>query len=166
MSQGVTAQTPTSAEAACGLVPLELPLFDGTPVADIATPGAGVTPTAAQLAPDAMQEVLDQYVACINTGNPTLVWAMFSPRWFSITFADPREHYLPAFEQMLTFPELAVDHPLELVQIGEITGLPDGRVDVTASFRSDDQEWTDTLTLVLVDGRWLIDDVRLDTAAD
>lgn len=147
--------------ATCDLVPLELPLFGGTPVAEFATPGAMPSPMAVSLPQSQAEEVLQQYVACTNTGDPTLVWAMFSPRWFSQEFADSEEHYLPAFEQMLDREGEPTGVPLELVEIVEIETLEDSRVAVTATFRSGDQEWTDKLTLVAIDGQWLIDEVEL-----
>lgn len=144
----------------CDLVPLELPLFGGTPVAAFATPSPSASPVAEPMLEDEVEGVLEQYVACTNTGDPTLVWAMFTPRWFSQTFADPEEHYLPAFEQMLDQDGQPTGVPLELVEIVEIAPV-DGGMDVTATFRSGEQQWTDTLTLVPIDGQWLIDDVEL-----
>lgn len=143
---------------ACELTPLELPLFGGTPVADFATPSPAASP-AADLSESEAEAVLQQYVACTNTGDPTLVWGMFTPRWFSQAFADPEQHYLPAFEQMLDNEGQPTGVPLELVEIVEIKAHG-ASVDVTATFRSGDQAWTDTLTLVQVDGQWLIDDVE------
>jgi hypothetical protein len=137
---------------------LELPLFGGTPVALVATPESDAG--AAWLPEAQVNEVLQQYVACTNTGDPTLVWAMFTPRWFSQTFADPEQHYLPAFEQMLDREGEPTGVPLELAEIVEVEQDKDGGVLVTATFRSGDQEWTDRLTLVAVDGQWLIDEVE------
>ena len=155
MTGSAVAQDPVG----CELVPLQLPLFGGTPVAVFATPSPVASPAAASMSDGEVQEVLAQYVACTNTGDPTLVWAMFTPRWFSQTFADPEEHYLPAFEQMLAQDGQPTGLPLELVGIVE-TVPGEGNVVVTATFRSGDQEWTDTLTLVSIDGQWLIDDVE------
>lgn len=147
-------------QVSCELVPLELPLFGGTPVAVFSTPEMTASPAPASLSEDEAIAVLEQYAACTNTGDPTLVWAMFTPRWFSQTFADPEEHYLPAFEQMLDRDGQPTGVPLEFVEI--VSMEPgDGAVDVTATFRSGDQEWTDKLTLVQIDGQWLIDDVEL-----
>lgn len=149
------------AEANCELTPLTLPLFDATPLAMLATPAA--TPTGIILSEGEVVDVLEQYVACTNTGDPTLVWAMFTPRWFSSEFADPEVHYLPAFEyQIANGQEIVVD-PLELVSIDEIVLQEDGRVAVTATFASADLVWTDQLILVQIDGTWLIDDVVLIT---
>lgn len=142
----------------CELVPLELPLFGGTPVAVFATPAA--SPVAATLSEAEALAVLEQYVACTNTGDPTLVWAMFTPRWFSETFADPEEHYLPAFEQQLDLRGQPTGLPLELVEIVEFEP-GEGTARVAATFRSGEQQWTDTLTLAYVNGQWLIDDVEL-----
>lgn len=149
----------------CELQPLELPLFGGTPVAVFATPSPQGSPAIAGLTNAEAEDVLQQYAACTNTGDPTLVWAMFTPRWFSQQFADPEQHYLPAFEQMLDSDGQPTGVPLELVEVVEIE--PHGAaIDVTATFRSGDQEWTDKLALVQIDGQWLIDDVELlDPAA-
>lgn len=152
--------------ARCDLVPLELPLFGGTPVAELSTPVVDLSASPADVSDEEIREVLEQFVACTNTGDPTLVWAMFSLRWFADTFADPEEHYLPAFESTLDGPAQFSSQPLVLVEVGEIVLLDDGRVDVTATFRTGNQEWTDTLTLVEIDGEWRIDEVRLDTGSE
>lgn len=158
---GLSAQGSAGDEVPCEMVPLALPLFGGTPVSVFATPTA--SPSAApEVNRDEIEAVLQQYVACTNTGDPTLVWAMFTPRWFSAEFADPEEHYLPAFEHMLDNPATVAEHPLVLEDIHEIS-QDGGTVEVTATFSSGDEEWTDTLVLVQIDGQWLIDDVRLDT---
>lgn len=142
----------------CALEPLTLPLFGGTPVAALATPaGPAGTP---DVDAESIRHALEQYVACTNTGEPTLAWAIFSPGWFARAFADPTVHYLPAFEQMLALPATFPGTPLELESVGEIMPRPDGRVAVTATFRSGDDLWTDRLVLVLVEGTWLIDDVE------
>lgn len=151
--------TPSSnGEATCELAPLELPLFGGTPVSAFATPSA--TPTSTQPLNEATAtDLIQQFVACVNTGDPTLVWAMFTPRWFAATFADPQTHYLPAFEQMLDQPGTRPAVPLELVEIVSVEQQDDGRYAVRATFRSGDQAWDDTLLLDNVNGQWLIDDV-------
>lgn len=143
--------------ATCELEPLELPLFGGTPVGVFATPIA--SPVAVTLSEGEAIEVLEHYVACINTGDPTRAWAVFTPRWFAETFADPEEHYLPAFEYMLDQGGPPTGLPLELVEIVEFEP-GEGAARITATLRSGTQEWTDTLTLAFVDGQWLIDDVE------
>lgn len=153
------------AQATCELTPLTLPLFDGTPVAQLATPSA--SPAAQPLEMDEATEVLEMYVACTNTGDPTLIWAMFTPRWFSQEFADSEQHYLPAFEyQIATGHAKQVTNPLELITVDEIARLDDGRVAVTASFSSGPLSWTDKLILVNAEGQWLIDEVELVSPAD
>src|SRR5690606_34498393 len=106
-------------------------------------------------------EILEMYAACTNTGDPTLVWAMFTPRWFSSEFADSEEHYLPAFEYEIANDEADVVNPLILESVDEIELLDDGRVAVTATFSSADIEWTDQLIVVNVGDQWLIDEVVL-----
>ena len=149
----------STAQATCELTPLTLPLFDGTPIAELATPQA--SPVAAALTEEEAQDVLEMYVACTNTGDPTLVWAMFTPRWFSSTFADSEEHYLPAFEYDIANGEQQVVNPLQLDSIDELEQLEDARWGVTATFSSGDMVWTDQLILANIDGQWLIDDVVL-----
>lgn len=157
--------TPTiQAEATCELTPLPLPLFDATPLADLATPVT--TPATDALSEDEVADVLEMYVACTNTGDPTLVWAMFTPRWFSAQFADSEEHYLPAFEYEIATGHIEVVDPLVLESVDDIELLEDGRLAVTATFTSGDLEWTDQLVLANVDGQWLIDEVVLVSPPD
>lgn len=148
-----------AADTTCTLTPLTLPLFDATPLAELASPVA--TPAQTAMTKDEAKAVLEKYVACTNTGDPTLVWAMFTPRWFSATFADPETHYLPAFEYEIANGQYGVNDPLQFVAIDDIQLTEDGRMAVTATFASADQQWTDTLILVQIQGQWLIDDVVL-----
>ncbi len=154
---------PTLAESqsdfTCELTPLTLPLLGGTPVAEFATPTA--SPVTIELGDAQATDILTMYVACTNTGDPTLVWAMFTPRWFSTQFADSEEHYLPAFEYEIATGNAPVADPLVLETVDTIEPLPDGRVAVTATFSSADMEWTDHLILANIDGEWLIDQVVL-----
>jgi hypothetical protein len=105
--------------------------------------------------------VLEMYVACTNTGDPTLVWAMFTPRWFSTQFADSGEHYLPAFEYEIATGNAPVIDPLVLESVDKVERVDDGRYGVTATFSSGELRWTDQLILANIDGQWLIDDVVL-----
>ena len=157
ISAQARAQTPVA--TTCELTPLTLPLFGATPIAELATPQA--SPLASDLSEAEATEVLAMYVACTNTGDPTLVWAMFTPRWFSTQFADSEDHYLPAFEYEIATGNAPVTDPLKLGSVDAIESLPDGRVGVTATFSSANQNWTDQLILVNMDGNWLIDDVVL-----
>lgn len=147
------------AQPTCELTPLTLPLFGGTPIAELATPAA--SPVSAALSEAEAEDVLELYVACTNTGDPTLVWAMFTPRWFSSEFADSEEHYLPAFEYEIANEDYEVIDPLVLESVVEIEEMPDGRVAVTATFASGNSTWTDQLILANIDGQWLIDEVVL-----
>lgn len=164
LTSSAYAQESSTSPVSCELAPLELPLFGGTPVADAGIQAVrNMDMSRVDVSSDEVETILEQYVACTNTGDPTLIWAMFSPHWYAVTFANPQEHYLPAFEQMLDQPGADSEHPLELVTVDRVEKRPDGYVAVTATFRSGDMQWTDTLTLVMIDGEWLIDDVRLDT---
>lgn len=151
----------TSAQSECVLTPLTLPLFDATPVAVLSTPVA--TPMTTSMTVEEASDVLETYVACTNTGDPTLVWAMFTPRWFSSEFADPETHYLPAFEYEIANQTYEVTNPLVLISVDEVEPTGNGRVRVKATFSSGQQTWTDQLILVNLDGTWLIDDVILVT---
>lgn len=148
----------------CELTPLSLPLFDGTPVVELAIPSA--TPSPELLDVTGATEVLQMYTACTNTGDPTLVWAMFTPRWFSTQFSDSEVHYLPAFEYEIANGHNEVTNPLILESVDELEMLDDGRVAVTATFSSGDLQWTDQLILANIDGQWLIDEVVLVSASD
>ncbi len=156
------AQTPQA--ATCELTPLTLPLFDGTPLAELATPAA--SPVAITMTDAEAAELLAMYVACTNTGDPTLVWAMFTPRWFSSQFGDSEEHYLPAFEYEIATGNAPVTDPLVLESVDDVEMKADGRVGVTATFSSADKQWTDQLILVNSDGQWLIDGVILISPPD
>lgn len=147
------------AESTCELTPLTLPLFDATPLAELSTPIA--TPATHQLTDEEANEILEMYVACTNTGDPTLVWAMFTPRWFSVQFADSEEHYLPAFEYDIATGHNEVTDPLSLTSVDKIELQSDGRMAVTATFTSGSLKWTDQLMLMNIDGQWLIDEVVL-----
>lgn len=147
----------SAAQSTCELTPLTLPLFDGTPISEFATPQA--SPVAIEMSEDDATQVLEMYVACTNTGDPTLIWAMFTPLWFSTQFADSQEHYLPAFEYDIANGTMPVGDPLVLESLDEVEPLDDGRYGVTATFSSADMIWTDQLILANVDGEWLIDDV-------
>lgn len=160
----VFAGPPAQAQPSCELTPLTLPLFNGTPVAQLAT--AEATPATDVLTENEVVEILEMYVACTNTGDPTLVWAMFTPRWFSTEFADSEEHYLPAFEYEIANSQEMVENPLDLVGVEEIEMHIDGRVVVTATFESGNTQWTDRLILANVDGQWLIDEVVLVSPSD
>lgn len=154
----------THAEASCELTPLTLPLFDATPLAIFVAPIS--TPADAVLSPENAKDVLEQFVACTNTGDPTLIWAIFTPHWFAREFADSETHYLPAFEYEIARGNEIVVDPLELVSVDEIAALEDGRVAVTATFTSANLTWTDQLILANIDGVWLIDEVVLITPAN
>ena len=67
-----------AAQPTCELTPLTLPLFDGTPVAELATPSA--SPAADTLEIEEATEILEMYAACPKRSNPG---ARDVTRWFS-----------------------------------------------------------------------------------
>lgn len=143
----------------CTLPPLTLPLFGGTPVALLASPESSPDAATVEVSAEEITTALEEIVACVNSGDPTLIYAVFSPGWFVREFSDPEAHYLPAFERMLDTEGLPTAEPLVLVQVEGITANPDGRVEVVATFASGASTWRDTLILIESDGVWLIDEV-------
>jgi hypothetical protein len=145
-------------DSMCTLPPLTLPLFGGTPVAEVATTTPQAVPGPASA--EEITAAVEQIVACVNTGDPALVYAVFSPRWLAGQFADPEVHYLPAFERMLDTTAPMPAEPLALTSVEKVEPLPDGRVRVEAVFTSGTRTWHDTLVLVDSNGSWLIDEVE------
>jgi hypothetical protein len=141
----------------CALPPLTLPLFGGTPVTALISPEASPGVAMREVSEEEITAAVEQIIACVNAGDPLLVYAVFSPGWFAREFADPQTHYLPAFERMLDTEDSLPGEPLVLAGIDTIAALPDGRVEVVATFRSGASTWHDTLVLVEIDGNWLID---------
>lgn len=150
--------------ALCTLMPLTLPLFGGTPVAVLASPATSA-PTKEPVDGVEVAEALDVIVACVNTGDPKLVYAIFAPSSFARAFSGPRMHYQPAFERMLDASGPTAAEPLLLGAVEEIEPLPDGRVAVVATFASGDATWRDRLVLARVGDHWLIDEAEALTGA-
>lgn len=156
-----------SANTTCSLRPLTLPLFNATPPNEVRDGSASSEASPVSLAsrPASAQEAaavedgLGTIEACINTGNPLLVYAVFSTRYLAAQYADPHLAYLPAFEQQLDGPTIPVDPPFSFDPAEDMRMLADGRVQVTLTVRREAESWTDTLVLVKQDGVWLIDAV-------
>ena len=158
-------QTQSDDAVSCSLTPLTLPLFAATPPADLATPLAATPASDVARKPTAeeasdIQSGVATLVACINTGNPRLVYAIFSERYLATQYADPAKAYLPAFEQKLDGPTVPVEPPFVLVGVTRIQILADDRAKVTVTISQMQESWTSTLTLVRIDGAWLIDGVE------
>ncbi len=156
-----------SAKTTCALTPLSLPLFNATPpnevVGALASPMA--SPAVLATRPASTEEItsvevgLSTIEACINTGNPLLVYAVFSTRYLASQYADPLLAYLPAFEQQLGGVTIPVDPPFSFDPVVDMGVLTDGRVQLTLTVRRGAEAWTDMLVLVNQDGTWLIDEV-------
>ena len=144
----------------CTLSPVGIPLFGGTPAAVIAaTPAAEVLGEAAQVDPATIQEAVSGIAECVNTGDPSYQYAIFTPRYLAAQFDDQAGHYQPAFEQLLDTPAVPATGRFELVSVEDLQGHPDGRVQVTLVLRSDQVTYRDTFLLAYVDDDWLIDEV-------
>jgi hypothetical protein len=144
----------------CALEPLAVPLWGGTPAAEVAA-----TPVASPSAADAgideaeIEAAVEVIVACMNTGEPQLMFAIYTDRFLASRYADPTTTYLPEFEQRLAenVPEPANQFVLQ--GVSEITPLDDGRVSVKVALVSGATTFDDTLVLANQDGTWLIDEI-------
>lgn len=147
--------------ASCTIPPLTLPLFGGTPAtALLATPapaeGAALAPVDAATE-TAVRTGVAGILACLNTGDPTQTWAIFTRGYLARTFGNPETAYLPAFERALDAAP-ADPAPVYVIQSFVIDGqMADGRVVVALTLAAGDEVWADRLVLAEVDGRWLID---------
>lgn len=155
----------------CTLAPVELPLFDATPAAEI--PGALATPaTTDDPARDATNEEVAEFVAaievilvCVNSGDQKLANAIFTERYLAARFADPDVLYQPDFERTLD-QNIGIDREARRLiaeEIAQVKARDDGRLSGRVTFSSADMLWRDTLILSNVDGVWLIDEVILNS---
>lgn len=150
----------------CALDPVTVPLFGGTPAAVIAATPAGY-PRAAIPAGDraTIEADVSGIVTCINTGDPSFQYSIFTPRYLAAQFVDQAGHYQPEFEFRLDSPAQPTSVQFELVSIEDLEEQADGRLQVTLVLRANQDTLRDTLLLARVDGHWVIDDVvALDPA--
>lgn len=144
----------------CGLPPVDVPLFGGTPAAIIAaTPSGDVQSGATDVDQAAIHSAVANIIACVNTGDPSFQFAIFTPRYLAAQFVEPAGHYQPEFEWLLDTPAQPATSRFELVSIENVEGQPDGRVHVTLVLHAEQETFRDTLALANVDGHWLIDEV-------
>lgn len=166
---GVTqAQTP-EADETCRLQPLELPLFGATPVPDVleATPDPAISGSGAvSMTIDEINDAVAHLFACVNEGDPSLAFAIFTEEYLASQFSDPEEHYLPAFEQYLDQAGEEALPQMTLVSTSEEEIAQDGRIAVLVTYEIAGQEMQDFLLLAYEDEEWLIDDVLEDPYAD
>lgn len=158
--QGQGIERTTAGE--CVLEPVTIPLFGGTPAAVIAaTPAASPEPAvaAAPVNEATIREAASMIVACINTGDPSFAYAVFTPRYLASQFVDGAGHYQPEFEFRLASPSAPVTPTFTLEAVEGLEQRSSGRVEVTLVLRSEQASFRDTLLLANVDGRWLIDEV-------
>lgn len=147
----------------CALPPLSLPLFGGTPAAQLATPMAAID--LASLTPlDAATEAsirdgVDSIIACINSGDPRQVYAIFTTAYLARTYGDPTRAYLPAFEQKLDGMPMPPTSPFALDDLTIAGAASDGHAVITLTISAGATVWTTNMALLNVDGHWLIDAV-------
>jgi hypothetical protein len=154
---GLASAGDASDASKCTLAPLTLPLWDATPAAVIAeTP---VASTAVEITEAEIEAAVAVIVACINTGEPVSIHAIYTDRYLAEQFADPTVTYLPEFEQSLALNEPQVTDQFTLEDVSDITPLDDGRVSVTIALSNGVSTFNDTLTLAYQDGTWLVDGV-------
>lgn len=155
----------------CSLTPVELPLFDATPAAEV--PGALATPaTTDDPARNATEEEIAEFVAafellmvCANSGDQKLANAIFTERFLAARFADSSVLYQPDFERILD-QNFGVEENADSLfaeEIAEVKVRDDGRMSARVTFSSADLLWRDTLILKYVGDVWLIDEVILDS---
>lgn len=85
----------------CPLEPLTLPLFGATPAAIVAASPIAINPEA-NVDEAAIDQAIEDIVACINSGDPALQNAIFTERYLAEQFADPAQAYQPRFEVELS----------------------------------------------------------------
>lgn len=148
--------TAAQSNAGCPLPPLELPLFDATPAAEIvvATPGVAEPPSDEEIV-----EAAGIIVDCISTNDATYRYAVFTDRYLASQFTEAGGSYQPAFELELARRSLGQPVPFSLVAVEEITPLDDGRVGVRLVLASPTAEFADRLILAKQGEFWLIDEV-------
>ncbi len=142
----------------CWLEPLTLPLWDATPPAVVAATPAAAAPDG-EYADDDIGAAVEGLVACINTGEPRLVHAVFTARYLAELYADPKQAFLPAFEQSLDQNLVEAIDEFTLEAVDGIQWLDDGRVSVNVTMSNGLTTFRDTLILAWQDGFWLIDGV-------
>ncbi len=154
---GPTLAQDDGSSAVCPLAPLTVPLWDGTPAAVIAaTP---VSAASGDIDEAEIEAAVVDLVACMNTGEPQLMFAIYTSRFIASQYADPSETYLPEFEQRLAENAPEPADQFELAGVSEISPLDDGRVSVKVGLANGGTVFEDTLILANQDGVWLIDDI-------
>ena len=143
--------------SACTLDPLTLPLWDAThPAVIAATP---VAPASADVTDAGIEAAVATIVACINTGEPVFMYAIYTDRYLAEQYADPSVTYLPEFEQEIDLNQPQPTGQFTLEDVSDITPLDDGRVLVTIALSNGVTTFHDTLILANQDGVWLVDGV-------
>ncbi len=152
----------------CPLEPLTLPLFDATPAAIVAASPVATPDAANPVAVVDEAEIdaaVEDIVACINTGDAALQYAIFTERYLAEQFADPTVAYQPRFELDLSMGPGAGEASFELIDLTGMAPLEGGRVSVTVELAAGNAMYRDTLILANIDGVWLIDAIgELDPA--
>jgi hypothetical protein len=157
---GESAATATEEDAggACTLDPVALPLFDATPAASIvATPAS--TGMTGPVDSGEIEAAVEMVVACLNTGEPRYVYAVFTERYLAEMLADPEVTYQPELERAID-QNVAIDSGIYTLEaIEAIEQQADGRVAVRIVLDTGVRTFTDTLLLAQVEDTWFIDGV-------
>lgn len=150
----------TTTAGDCPLPPVEIPLFGGTPAAIIAaTPSVGAIANSPAVDESLIRDAVSGIVACVNTGDPSFQYAIFTPRYLAMQFMDGAGHYQPAFESLLDTPAQPATVQFELLSVDDIALHADGRVMATLVLRTEEEDYRDTVLLAETDGHWLIDEI-------
>lgn len=150
----------TTTAGDCALPPVEIPLFGGTPAAIIAaTPSVDATANPPAVNESLIRDAVSGIVSCVNTGDPSFQYAIFTPRYLAMQFVDGAGHYQPAFEALLDTPAQPASVQFELLSVDDIALQADGRVAATLVLRTDEEDYRDTILLADTSGHWLIDEI-------
>ena len=160
VATGAASAQESTTDPNCTLAPLSVPLWNGTPAADVAaTPVASPSAVAAEIDEAEIEAAVNVIVACMNTGEPQLMFAIYTDRFLASQYADPTTTYLPEFEQRLAENAPEPANQFVLQGVSEITPLDDGRVSVKVALVSGATTFDDTLVLANQNGTWLIDEI-------
>lgn len=165
----------------CTVAPIELPLFGGTPVADVVLANPALDRTrdgnAGQRADNAVRaeitDTLFHWLACQNAGDPYRTFAFYSDGYLARFFSQPDVSRPDLFfEDLVSTNEITGIVPFVFVEIGFGTIHEDGRVSALVTIRSIDDEGSPVVEIaremVFVHSgvRWLIDEWRMDVQED
>ena len=136
----------------------------------VATPGAVVEQgeLADAATADAVKGTLLQVFACANAGDALRFASLYTEPFLRDFFGGVPQADLEAFLAMPPQP-LPTEQRRIIRGVGDVELLPDGRARVEIILDEPDDPRTeepDTVILLQVDGRWLVDEIHEDVGAE